>query len=114
MAARIYAVQLPDGAFNTHCKSAYLVTIVRTILGTALGVIVTACAAYAMACPTLPGKKFFPYVILIPFVFSGGLIPYYLTLFRLGLINTFWVFVLPGLFNIWNMFVHASVLYRNP
>lgn len=95
-------------------KSAYLVTIVRTILGTALGVIVTACAAYAMACPTLPGEKIFSYVILIPFVFSGGLIPYYLTLFRLGLINTFWVFVLPGLFNIWNMFVMRQFFTEIP
>lgn len=95
-------------------KSAYLVTIARTILGTALGVIVTACAAYAMACPTLPGKKIFSYVILIPFVFSGGLIPYYLTLFRLGLINTFWVFVLPGLFNIWNMFVMRQFFTEIP
>ena len=58
--------------------------------------------------------KFFSYVILIPFVFSGGLIPYYLTLFRLGLINTFWVFVLPGLFNIWNMFVMRQFFTEIP
>ena len=44
-------------------------------------------------------------IILIPMLFNGGLIPYYIQLSQLKLVNTFWVYVIPGMFNIWNMFV---------
>lgn len=95
-------------------KSAYLVTIVRTNFGNRLGRNRYGLCSLCYGLPNASREKFFSYVILIPFVFSGGLIPYYLTLFRLGLINTFWVFVLPGLFNIWNMFVMRQFFTEIP
>lgn len=90
---------------NPAVGNAYIITIARTIIGTLLGLIVTAMAAYALACETLPGKSLLMYFVLIPFVFSGGLIPYYLTLVDLKLVDNFWVYVIPSLLNIWNMFV---------
>jgi putative aldouronate transport system permease protein len=45
------------------------------------------------------------FYILIPMLFSGGLVPYYIQLSKLRLINSFWVFVIPSMFGIWNMFV---------
>jgi putative aldouronate transport system permease protein len=45
------------------------------------------------------------FYLLIPMLFSGGLVPYYIQLANMRLINTFWVYVIPGLFSIWNMFV---------
>lgn len=99
---------------NPLVGNAYLITILRTVTGTVLGVLVTALCAYALACDTLPGKKFFMYFILVPFVFSGGLIPFYLVLNELHLINSFWVYVIPGLFNIWNMFVMKQFFMEIP
>ena len=99
---------------NPIVKNAYFVTIARTVLGTFGSLIVTALAAYALAGENLPGKKIFLYFILVPFVFSGGLIPFYLTLNDLHLINSFWVYVIPQLFNIWNMFVMKQFFIELP
>lgn len=99
---------------NPIVKNAYFVTIARTVLGTLGSLIVTALAAYALAGENLPGKKIFLYFILVPFVFSGGLIPFYLTLNDLHLIDSFWVYVIPQLFNIWNMFVMKQFFIELP
>ena len=84
---------------------AYLITIMRTIIGTVLGLAVTSLTAYGMSFRNLPHRKVFMTIILIPMLFNGGLIPYYIQLSQLKLVNTFWVYVIPGMFNIWNMFV---------
>ena len=86
-------------------RDAYIITVARTILGTFLGLIVTGVTAYGVSFKTLPGRKWIMFYILIPMLFSGGLVPYYIQLANLRLINNFWVFVIPGLFSIWNMFV---------
>ncbi len=99
---------------NPVILNAFGITIARTAVGTALGMVVTALAAYALASKTLPGRKFFNYMVLIPFVFSGGLIPFYLTLNDLKLLNTFWVYIFPMLFNIWNMFVMKQFFSEIP
>lgn len=90
---------------NGIVQRAYLTTIARTILGTALGLVVTGIAAYGYSFRNLPYRKFLMGVALVPMLFNGGLIPYYIQLNRLHLVDTFWVFVIPGAFNIWNMFV---------
>jgi putative aldouronate transport system permease protein len=90
---------------NGTMQSAYIITIGRTVLGTLLGLIVTGVTAYGVSFRNLPHRKIIMFYILIPMLFSGGLVPYYLQLASMHLINTFWVFVIPGLFNIWNMFV---------
>jgi putative aldouronate transport system permease protein len=90
---------------NGTMQSAYLITVGRTVLGTLLGLMVTGVTAYGVSFRNLPHRKVIMFYILIPMLFSGGLVPYYIQLAKMGLINTFWVFVIPGLFNIWNMFV---------
>jgi putative aldouronate transport system permease protein len=90
---------------NGTIQSAYIITIGRTVLGTILGLFVTGIMAYAVSFRNLPGRKHIMLYILIPMLFSGGLVPYYIQLSKLRLINSFWVFVIPGMFNIWNMFV---------
>lgn len=90
---------------NGVVARAYLITIARTVIGTFLGVAVTGLTAYGMSFRNLPGRKALMTVIIIPMLFSGGLIPYYIQLAQLKLVNTFWVYVIPGMFGIWNMFV---------
>ena len=86
-------------------QSAYLVTIGRTVIGTFGGLLITALAAYGLSFRQLPGRKMLTFYMLIPILFNGGLIPYYLQLRDLGLLNSFWVYVIPSLFGVWNMFV---------
>ncbi|WP_321027556.1 carbohydrate ABC transporter permease [Eisenbergiella sp.] len=90
---------------NGIVQRAYIITIARTLLGTILGLTVTGIAAYGYSFRNLPYRKFLTGVALVPMLFNGGLIPYYIQLNRLHLVDTFWVFVIPSAFNIWNMFV---------
>ncbi|MDR1399859.1 MAG: carbohydrate ABC transporter permease [Treponema sp.] len=90
---------------NGTMQSAYVISVGRTVLGTILGLIITGVTAYAISFRNLPGRKGIMFYLLIPMLFSGGLVPYYIQLANMRLVNTFWVYVLPGLFNIWNMFV---------
>lgn len=90
---------------NGIVQRAYIITIARTLLGTVLGLAVTGITAYGYSFRNLPYRKILMGVALVPMLFNGGLIPYYIQLNRLHLVDTFWVFVIPGAFNIWNMFV---------
>ncbi len=90
---------------NGVIQKAYVITIARTVIGTFLGMTVTGLTAYGMSFRNLPHRNVLLVVMLIPMLFGGGLIPYYIQLSNLKLVNTFWVFVIPGMMNIWNMFV---------
>ena len=90
---------------NGLMQNSYLITIGRTLLGTLLGLAVNALAAYTLSERDIPFKRVLMTFVLIPMLFSGGQIPYFLQLRRLGLYNTFWVFVIPSLVSVWNIFV---------
>ncbi len=99
---------------NGSLQKAYLITIGRTVIGTLLGLIVTGITAYGFSFKDLPYRKKLMLVVLIPMLFNGGLIPYYIQLSNLKLVDTFWVFVIPGMFNIWNMFVMMKFFSEIP
>lgn len=93
---------------------AYEVTLIRVVLGTALGLAVTGLTAYALARRNLPGKKGLLVFVLVPMLFSGGIVPYFLVLRDFGLINTIWVYIIPTAFSVWNMFVMRSFFLSIP
>jgi len=66
---------------------------------------VTAMVAYGLSERALPGKKIIMTYLLITMFFSGGLIPGFLVLRAVGLINTFWVYIIPGMFSVWTCIV---------
>ncbi|WP_342756261.1 carbohydrate ABC transporter permease [Kineothrix sedimenti] len=99
---------------NGVIQRAYLITIGRTVLGTLLGLVVTGITAYGFSFKELPYRKKLMYLILIPMLFNGGIIPYYIQLSRLRLVDTFWVYVIPNMFNIWNMFVMMKFFSEIP
>ena len=72
----------------------------RTVLGTALGVLFTTLVAYGISFKDLIGRKAYMTFIIISMYFSGGIIPYYTLLRELHLIDTFWVYVVPGMLNL--------------
>ena len=90
---------------NGLLQNSYMITISRTVLGTLFGLTVNSLAAYTLSERNIPFKRLLMTFVLIPMLFSGGLIPYFLQLLNLGLFNTFWVFVIPSLVNVWNIFV---------
>jgi len=81
---------------NSNILSAYRVTILRTLIGTLTHLAVTSIFAYAFSRKYILGKKFYATLCIIPMFFGGGLIPYYLLLQRLGLLDNFMVYIVPG------------------
>ncbi|MEA4889371.1 MAG: carbohydrate ABC transporter permease [Clostridiaceae bacterium] len=76
--------------------NAAMVSVFITITGTVLSMILSSAAAYVLSKKQIPGQKILFSIILIPMFFSGGLIPYYLTIKDIGLIDNIWVLVIPG------------------
>lgn len=77
--------------------NSYLITILRTVVGTASGVLVTLLTAYPLAKPNLPYRKGVMMFIVFTMYFSGGMIPKYLLIKNLHLTNHFLVYILPCL-----------------
>lgn len=83
----------------------YLNTIIRCAAGTFLSVFFTAMTAYPLSKKDLPFGAFFTNLILFTMLFSGGLIPSYLLVKDLKLLNTIWALVLPGMLGAYNIFI---------
>ena len=99
---------------NPLVRDAFWISVARTVFGTALGVTVTGFAAYALSFRLLPGRRWLSIYFLIPMLFSGGLIPYYIVLRDLHLINTFWVYIIPTALSVWNLIVMRSFFENIP
>lgn len=83
----------------------YFITISRTSIGTVSAVFLTAMAAYVLRTRGLPGKNIFSIFLLITMLFGGGTIPTYMVYKELNLLNSFWVYILPGLYSAWNIVI---------
>ncbi|WP_133581413.1 carbohydrate ABC transporter permease [Aureibacillus halotolerans] len=81
----------------------YRNTILYTILGVSINLFVTLPAAFALAQNKLVGRNLFMMMLVFTMFFSGGLIPTYLLVKNLGLINTVWAMVLPNAAAVWNI-----------
>ncbi|QGH32678.1 ABC transporter permease subunit [Gracilibacillus salitolerans] len=94
--------------------NAYVITILRTVIGTVLHVFLSALYAYALTRKNLPGKTFFTFFIFIPSIFSGGMIPNFILYRELGLINNFWVYVFPFLFSFFHIIIMRTFFQQLP
>ncbi|HOJ44823.1 MAG TPA: carbohydrate ABC transporter permease [Bacilli bacterium] len=86
----------------------YGVTIARTVIGTLTALIYTSIVAYAMSRSNLKFKKVFYWINLLTMFFGGGLIPYFLIIRSVGLYDTFGVYIIPGLYSVYNMIIINS------
>ena len=78
-------------------------SILYTLIGTTVNVVMNICGAYPLSRKKFKGKKFLMIMFTFTMFFSGGLIPTYLVIDSLGLIDSFWVMIIPsavGMFNI--------------
>lgn len=91
----------------------YRNTIMYTALGTTLGVIVTMLAAYSLSRKDLPGRKIIMFLFIFTMYFSGGMIPYYLVVKGLGLVNTRTLMILSGAVSVYNIIIARSFLEAN-
>ncbi|MBQ8953259.1 MAG: carbohydrate ABC transporter permease [Clostridia bacterium] len=94
--------------------NAYKNTLFITFVGTALSLVLTTMGAYALSKRDLPGRTFMTVVIIITMWVGGGLIPGYLNLRRLGLINTRWVMIIPGCISTGNLLLMRNFFLAQP
>jgi putative aldouronate transport system permease protein len=90
------------------------VTIARTLIGTPLAVLVICLLSYPLSKRDLVGGKFITLFFIFTMYFGGGLIPYYMILKSLHLIDTFWVYIAPGLMNVFYMILVRTFIQQLP
>ena len=92
----------------------YWNTIKYASVGTVIMLLTTSLMAYPLSIPALRGRKFVSVLLTITMFFGGGLIPYYVTIMQLGMINTFWVMVIPGAISAYNVIVFKTFFMSIP
>lgn len=86
----------------------FMISVITTVAGTVLGLTLSTLGAYVLIQWEMPGRTFFAYLLLFTMIFNGGMIPTYLVMMKLNLLNTLWAVILPMSINVYNL-----VLMRN-
>ena len=105
-----YKTMLSTGNF----MQAYGVTIFITVVGTFLSLLITASCAYALSRRAIVGHTFFSLMITFTLFFGGGIIPNYLNIMNLGMVDTIWSLIIPSMLNTWNMIIMRSFFVAYP
>ena len=77
-------------------------SVITTLFGTLLGLMLSTLAGYVLAQEELPGRNLLAYMLLFTMIFSGGMIPEYLVMKQLGLVNSMWLLVVKHGVNVYN------------
>ncbi|MCR5214049.1 MAG: carbohydrate ABC transporter permease [Eubacterium sp.] len=88
-------------------------TVYMTLIFTILGMIVCTCAAYPLSRKNLKGRGFITFILMIPMYFNAGLIPNYLLMKKLNLLDSMWVLILPLIFSSYNMLIMKTYFQSN-
>lgn len=93
---------------TTALYQPFIISVVTTLLGTLLGLTLATLGGYVLVQFEMPGRSFFAYFLLVTMIFSGGMIPEYLVMKQLHLVNNMWLLVFKHGMNVYNL-----VLMRN-
>lgn len=96
-----YKYVMADGRIFTGYKN----TFIYVTLGTAVSLLLTALGAYALSKPKMVFRKSLMLMIVSTMFFGGGMIPTFLVVRELGLVNTIWAMILPGAISTWNLLI---------
>lgn len=103
-----YVLQNED--FLTGFKN----SVIRTIAGSAIAVLFTYCGGYALSRRDLPGKGVLTFYMVFTMFIGAGLVPTYLNIRNLGLMNTYWALILPGAVSAWNLTICRNFIASLP
>ncbi|QHT62843.1 carbohydrate ABC transporter permease [Paenibacillus lycopersici] len=92
----------------------YGVTLFVTVVGTALSMLLTIMAAYVLSRPGLKGNRVFMFLFVFTMMFSGGIIPTYLIVKSLGLMNSVWALIIPSALNTYNLIIMRNFFFALP
>lgn len=92
----------------------YRNSLLKTLIGTGISLLLTALTAYPLSLPRFKGRGFFSLMIFFTMLFNGGMIPTYLLIRDLHMLDTFWVYVLPAAMSAYNMFILRNFFQSIP
>jgi putative aldouronate transport system permease protein len=93
---------------NTLIWNSYLNSIIYTIVGVIVSLVMTIPTAFALSRPELPGRSLILKLMIFTMYFSGGMIPLYMVVRSLGMLNSMWALVIPGAISTYNLLVARS------
>ncbi|WP_248927496.1 carbohydrate ABC transporter permease [Paenibacillus hamazuiensis] len=93
---------------------AFWVTVFITVVGTAVNLVLTTLMAYPLSRKKLPGRSFFLLLVVFTMLFSGGIIPTYLIVKAMGLLDSVWAMILPGAIWSFNVLIMKSFFEQLP
>ncbi len=100
---------------NTNIiPDAYKVTLFISVVGTLISMVLTVVGAYVLSKRYLPGRNIMTLFIVITMLFNGGLIPFYLTVNSVGLMNSVWALIIPSCISSYNMIVMRNFFQGIP
>ncbi|KYG31825.1 carbohydrate ABC transporter permease [Alkalihalobacillus trypoxylicola] len=99
---------------NDRLIQAFGMSVLRTVVGTVTGIIASTMLAYTLSRRDFIFNRFIGFILVITMFISGGLIPEYMLIRELGLINNFWVYILPMLISAFNVIVIRSFMDEIP
>ncbi|WNQ10147.1 carbohydrate ABC transporter permease [Paenibacillus aurantius] len=99
---------------ESNLPRAFWVTIYITVVGTALNLAVTVLMAYPLSRKVLPGRSLFLFLVVFTLLFGGGIIPTYLVVKSVGLLNSTWALILPNLVWSFNVLIMKSFFESLP
>ncbi|MFC5452357.1 carbohydrate ABC transporter permease [Paenibacillus aestuarii] len=99
---------------STAIIDAYVITILRTLVGTALCLALTVLTAYPLSRQYLPGRGQVMSIFFFTMLFSGGIIPTFLIVNGLHLTNTFWALIIPSSLSVYNLIIMRSFFQAIP
>ncbi len=111
--------QVTFGSYLYILKSARLLqsamtSIIRTVLGTAVNMFFTLTMAYPLARKSLKGRRLILNLVVFSMMFSGGMIPTFLVVRTVGLLDKIWSLILPGAISAWNLIVIKNFFQELP
>lgn len=107
-----YKIIFTDKTYNFG--RAFLNSVFVTVVGTIYQLIITTLAAYALSKKDLKGRRILNFFFIFTMYFDGGLIPYYLVIKELNLLNTIWVLIIPQFISVYNVLVMRSFFQSFP
>ena len=83
--------------------SPFVISVVTTLVGTFMGLLLATLGGYVLIQWDMPGRNFFAYMLLFTMIFDGGMVPKYLVMQNLHLLDTLWAVILPMSINVYNL-----------
>lgn len=98
---------------HKNILTGYRNTLFYTVAGTCINVAMTMIAAYPLSRPDMQWKRFYSLLFTFTMFFSGGLIPSYILITQLHMVNTVWAILIPGALSVYNMIVARTFIASN-